>query len=175
LEEGVIGQAEMMNAIVLGIGNPLLGDDGFGVEVARRLREAEKWNDVEIIDGGSQGLYLLPYLQGRTHIIVADAVDFGGEPGQIACFSAEQVPARLSLKMSEHQVTFHEVLALMRLLGERPKEFLFFGVEPRSNEWGDGLSKQVGDAVDPVVARIRDQIKTWRQADGTDERHSAAE
>jgi hydrogenase maturation protease len=165
----------MMNAIVLGIGNPLLGDDGFGVEVARRLREAEKWNDVEIVDGGSQGLYLLPYLQGRTHIIVADAIVFGGEPGQIACFSAEQVPARLSLKMSEHQVTFHEVLALMRLLGERPKEFLFFGVEPRSNEWGDGLSRQVGDAVDPVVARIKDQIKTWRQADGTNERHSAAE
>ena len=65
-----------MNAVVLGIGNPLLGDDGFGVEVARQLQtnHARDFDDIEIVDGGSQGLYLLPYLQGRTHVIVSMSV-----------------------------------------------------------------------------------------------------
>jgi hydrogenase maturation protease len=162
--------------LVLGIGNPLLGDDGFGVEVARRLKEAGEVAGVEIVDGGSQGLYLLPYLQGRSHIIVADAIAFGGEPGEIVRLNADQIPARLQVKVSEHQISFHEVLALMQLLGEEPEEFVFFGVEPKSNEWGDGLSPEIAAAVDPVIEKIKEQIAIWKGgANGTDERHPGIE
>jgi hydrogenase maturation protease len=158
--------------LVLGIGNPLLGDDGFGVEVARRLKEAGELAGVEIVDGGSQGLYLLPYLQGRSHIIVADAIAFGGAPGEIVRLNADQIPARLQVKVSEHQISFHEVLALMQLLGEDPKEFIFFGVEPKSNEWGDGLSPEIAAAVDPVIEKIKEQIAIWKgETYGIDERH----
>lgn len=166
--------------IVLGIGNPLLGDDGFGVEVARRLARRLKGSPselsgVEIVDGGSQGLYLLPYLQGQSHIIVADAITFGGQPGEIVRLTADQVPARLQIKVSEHQIAFHEVLALMQLLGEEPQEFLFFGVEPKSNEWGEALSKEVAAAVDPVIEQIRAQLAKWRkEANGTHELYSVA-
>lgn len=152
--------------VVLGIGNPLLGDDGFGVEVARRLirasQDSPELSGVEIVDGGSQGLYLLPYLQGRSHIIVADAIAFGGLPGEIVRLTADQIPARLQVKLSEHQVAFHEVLALMQLLGEEPEEFLFFGVEPKSNEWGDAMSEEVAAAVEPVIQQIQAQLAKWR-------------
>jgi hydrogenase maturation protease len=148
--------------LVLGIGNPLLGDDGFGVEVAQRLEAANELADVEIIDGGTQGLYLLPYLQGRSHVIVADAIAFGGKPGEIVKLNADQIPARLQAKISEHQISFQEVMALMQLLGEQPQEFVFFGVEPKSNEWGDGLSPEIAAAVEPVIEKIKEQIAVWR-------------
>lgn len=171
-----------MNAVVLGIGNPLLGDDGFGVEVARQLKVARDldvsndaiWDDVEIVDGGSQGLYLLPYLQGRSHIIVADAIAFGGLPGQTIQLNAADVPARLQIKMSEHQVGFNEVLALLQLMGETPTDFVFFGVQPKCNEWAEPMTPEVAAAVAPVVEQIKAHVKTWRQPHGTDECFAAA-
>ena len=154
-----------MNAVVLGIGNPLLGDDGFGVEVARQLQtnHARDFDGIEIVDGGSQGLYLLPYLQGRTHIIVADAIAFGGQPGEIIKLDAAQVPARLQIKMSEHQVGFNEVLALLQLLGETPERFVFFGVQPKCNEWAEPLTPEIAAAIPPVVEQIKAEVQTWRQ------------
>jgi hydrogenase maturation protease len=165
-----------MNAVVLGIGNPLLGDDGFGVEVASQLQthHARDFDGIEIVDGGSQGLYLLPYLQGRTHIIVADAIAFGGQPGELVKLDAAQVPARLPIKMSEHQTGFNEVLALLQLLEETPEQFVFFGVQPKCNEWAEPLTPEVAAAVAPVIEQIKAEVKTWRQAHGTDERSAAA-
>ncbi|MBI1763467.1 MAG: hydrogenase maturation protease [Acidobacteria bacterium] len=148
-----------LNAIVLGIGNPLLGDDGFGVEVARQLKDT--LDDIEIVDGGSQGLYLLPYLQGRTHIIVADAIAFGGQPGEIVKLDAAQVPAKLRHKISEHQIGFNEVLALLQLLGETPREFLFFGVQPKHHEWAAPLSDEVAAAIPQVVEQIKTHVQSW--------------
>ena len=79
---------------VLGIGNPLLGDDGFGVAVVNAFKSTlGEPPDVELIDGGSLGIYLLPYLEGKTHIIVVDAVDFGGKPGEIIKLDSSSVPA----------------------------------------------------------------------------------
>lgn len=168
-----------MNAVVLGIGNPLLGDDGFGVEVARQLKESRGldaiWDGVEIVDGGSQGLYLLPYLQGRTHIIVADAIAFGGQPGETVKLNAADVPARLQIKMSEHQVGFNEVLALLQLMGETPTEFLFFGVQPKCNEWAEPMTAEVAAAVAPIVEQITAHVKRWSQHHGTDECFAAAQ
>ena len=175
-----MNEGQTMNAVVMGIGNPLLGDDGFGVEVAQRVRHlfaaSHELSDVEVVDGGSQGLYLLPYLQGRTHIIVADAIAFGGRPGEVVRLTADQVPARLQVKMSEHQVGFNEVLALLRLLGEEPREFVFFGVEPKSNHWADPLSPEVEAAILPVAEQIKAQVELWKgNAHATDERDSRAQ
>ena len=93
---------------ILGIGNPLLGDDGFGVEVVRKLKEEiGESPDLEIIDGGSLGIYLLPYLEDKTYLIVVDVVNFGGKPGEIVKFELNKIPGFIGLKVSEHQITFH--------------------------------------------------------------------
>ncbi|MEW6127231.1 MAG: hydrogenase maturation protease [Acidobacteriota bacterium] len=167
---------EGMNLVILGIGNPLLGDDGFGVEVARRCKTCNDLAGVDVVDGGSQGLYLLPYLKDRTHIIVADAIAFGGTPGEIVRLDAEQVPAKLSVKMSEHQVSFHEVLALMQLLNYQPQEFVFFGVQPKSHLWGEPMCAEVASSIDAVVEKITAQVNRWRNhTNGTHECFGAAQ
>lgn len=159
--------------LILGIGNPLLGDDGVGVEAAARLRERAEpaLSAVEILDGGSVGLYLLPHLEGRSHVLVLDAIDFGGRPGEIVRLRADEIPSYIATKVSEHQVTFHEVLALMDLLEIKPREFLFLGVQPKSQNWGDSLSPEVAASMDEMLQKAVMQIQAWREdGDGADER-----
>lgn len=152
----------MTAILVLGIGNPLLGDDGFGVEVVRRLRQAGSLPPAaELLDGGTAGLALLPHLEGRSQILVVDAVDFGGRPGEIVRLPAAAVPACADMKLSEHQVTFREVLGLMELLEVKPQEMLFIGVQPRSNRWGDALSPDVEAAIPAVLDEIGRQLASW--------------
>ncbi len=151
----------MNDILVLGIGNPLLGDDGLGVQVVRKLRTLDSLPPAELLDGGTAGLYLLPHLEGRSHILVVDAVDFGGTPGQIVRLRPSQVPAQVAMKLSEHQVTFQEVLALMGLMGVEPRELLLLGVQPRSTHWGDPLSPEVQAAIPQVMEEIGSQLARW--------------
>ncbi|WP_092350924.1 HyaD/HybD family hydrogenase maturation endopeptidase [Candidatus Chrysopegis kryptomonas] len=158
-----MGEKREMKIAVLGIGNPLLGDDGFGVEVVKKLSQTlGESPDVEIIDGGSLGIYLLPYLEDKTHLIVVDVINFGGKPGEIVKFKLEDIPAYISLKVSEHQITFHEVIALMNLLGIKPVENLVIGVQPKSNKWGDNISDEIRRAIDKVIDEVKKQIEIWR-------------
>ncbi len=158
-----MGEKGRVKIGILGIGNPLLGDDGFGVEVVRKLKEKiGESPDVEIIDGGSLGIYLLPYLEDKTYLIVVDVVNFGGKPGEIVRFELSKIPAFIGLKVSEHQITFHEVIALMNLLEIKPVESILIGVQPKRNEWGAEMSDEVRDAIDEVVEKIREQIEIWR-------------
>ncbi len=153
-----------MKVGVIGIGNPLLGDDGFGVEVIKKLEKTlGESPEVELIDGGSLGIYLLPYLEDKTHLIVVDVVNFGGKPGEIRKFSLEEIPGYIHLKVSEHQITFHEVVALMSLLNIKPIESVLIGVQPRENRWGGQMSDEVKNAIDIVVNEVKRQIDKWRQ------------
>ncbi|CUS77200.1 hydrogenase maturation protease [Candidatus Kryptonium thompsonii] len=153
---------------ILGIGNPLLGDDGFGVEVVRKLKEEiGESPDLEIIDGGSLGIYLLPYLEDKTYLIVVDVVNFGGKPGEIVKFELNKIPGFIGLKVSEHQITFHEVIALMNLLDIKPIESVLIGVQPKNNEWGAEMSDEVKGAIGKVVEKVKEQIEIWRKGNAT--------
>ncbi len=154
----------MIDILVVGLGNSLLGDDGLGVEVISRLRTRSLQPRVELLDGGTAGLYLLPHLEGRSHILVVDAVDIGGRPGQLVRLQASEIPTRIGLKLSEHQVTFCEVLALMDLVGVAPAEFLLLGVQARSRCWGDPLSPEVEAAISRATEEIMEQLARWRRA-----------
>lgn len=153
-----------MKICILGIGNPLLGDDGFGIEVVKRLKEEiGEPPDVEIIDGGSLGIYLLPYLEDKTHLIVIDVINFGGKPGEIVKFKLDEIPAFIGLKMSEHQITFHEVIALMNLLEFKPVESFLIGVQPKENKWGGKISDEIQKSIVEVVREVKNQIEIWRK------------
>ncbi|MEN3039610.1 MAG: HyaD/HybD family hydrogenase maturation endopeptidase [Candidatus Kryptonium sp.] len=152
-----------MKICVLGLGNPLLGDDGFGIEVVKKLKnEIGESPDIEIIDGGSLGIYLLPYLEDKTHLIVVDIINFGGKPGEIVKLKLDEIPAFFGLKVSEHQITFHEVIALMKLLEVKPVESFLIGVQPKRSEWGEKISDEVERAINGVVAEVKKQIEIWR-------------
>ena len=96
----------MERIVVLGLGNILYGDEGFGVRVAERLYSRYAFPDnVEIVDAGTQGHPLLAFVERATHLLLLDAVDFGLQPGTTVEKDSTGIPAYLSAhKMSLHQL-----------------------------------------------------------------------
>jgi hydrogenase maturation protease len=150
-------------ALVLGIGNLLWADEGFGVRCAEALaRQYELPPAVRVMDGGTQGLYLLPYLQSARRLIVFDAVDYGLAPGTVKVVEDGEVPRFMGAKkMSLHQTGFQEVIAAAALTGRCPESMLLIGVQPAELEdYGGSLRPQVrariGECVDLALARLAD-------------------
>jgi hydrogenase maturation protease len=149
--------------LVLGIGNLLWADEGFGVRCVEQL--AAEWElppGITVMDGGTQGLYLLPYVQAARRLIVFDAIDYGLEPGTMKRVEGDEVPRFMGAKkMSLHQTGFQEVISAADLTGQLPESLLLIGVQPEELEdYGGSLRPAVkarlGDAVAMAVAQLRD-------------------
>ncbi|MGG7567706.1 HyaD/HybD family hydrogenase maturation endopeptidase [Rhodovulum sp. DZ06] len=149
--------------LVLGIGNLLWADEGFGVRAAEAM--AAEWDfpeNVTVMDGGTQGLYLLPHLEETDALIVFDAIDYGLTPGEMKIVRGDDVPSFMGAKkMSLHQTGFQDVIATAELMGYRPENLLLIGVQPEELEdYGGGLrapvAAQIQPAIDIALAELRD-------------------
>jgi hydrogenase maturation protease len=150
--------------LVLGIGNLLWADEGFGVRCAEKL--AAEWqmpDAVTVMDGGTQGLYLLPYVQQAHRLIVFDAVDYGLAPGTMKRVEGDQVPRFMGAKkMSLHQTGFQEVIAAASLTGQLPEQLLLIGVQPEElDDYGGSLRPVVKARLDDAVAMAVAQLRDW--------------
>ncbi|WP_139559224.1 HyaD/HybD family hydrogenase maturation endopeptidase [Methylotetracoccus oryzae] len=150
-------------ALILGIGNLLWADEGFGVRCVETLvRRYQLPDGVTAMDGGTQGLYLLPYVQAARRLVVFDAVDFGLAPGTLLAVEDDAVPRYMGAKkMSLHQTGFQEVLSAAMLTGRLPESLLLIGVQPvELDDYGGSLRPAVRDkldaAIELAVARLRD-------------------
>ena len=150
--------------LIVGVGNPLFGDDGFGIEAVRRLKGRPELAGVEVLDGGTAGIYLLPALEGRSRVILIDAVNFGGAPGEIIRLRNGEIPRGLAMKLSEHQVTVKEVLALLELLEAKPDDVLLIGVQPEHLRFSEPLSGAVRAALDEVCRLVIEEAGSWKGA-----------
>jgi hydrogenase maturation protease len=148
-------------ALILGVGNPLFGDDGFGIEVIRRLRDLDL--PAEVMDGGTAGIYLLPELEGRDRVLIVDAIRFDAPPGTLLRLEGAQIPKAFGLKLSEHQVTLKETLALLDLIGGTPREVVVLGVQPERLAFAEPLSEAAEKAIPMVIAAIREKVERWRR------------
>lgn len=156
----------MKNAVVLGIGNVLWGDEGFGPQVVARLAESGLLPDgVELVDGGTQGLYLLPLIQDTARLLVFDAVDFGRRPGHLIVLRNGEIPAFFGQRpLSLHQTAFTDVLAAAELTGAKPEAITLIGVQFENiDNWGGRLSPAVAAAVDPAMALGLSELETWKE------------
>ena len=158
------------NVLVLGIGNVLWADEGFGVRCVEELARGWRFDEnVQILDGGTQGLYLLPFLEETDILVVFDAVDYGLPPGTLKVVEGDEVPAFLGAKkMSLHQTGFQEVIATAQLMGCCPERLLLVGCQPEELEdYGGGLrtvvAARIGAAIEVALARLRDWGVTPRQ------------
>jgi hydrogenase maturation protease len=143
--------------LVLGIGNILWADEGFGVRVVEAIADRYELPDrVTLLDGGTQGLYLLPHLEGADTAIIVDAIDYGFAPGTLQVLRDEAVPAVLAArKLSLHQTGFQELLALMALRGRAPVRLVLVGVQPALlDDYGGGLTETVARQVEPAVEAV---------------------
>ncbi len=150
--------------LVLGIGNVLWADEGFGVRCVERL--AEKWSftdDVRLMDGGTQGLYLLPFLEEADILVVFDAVDYGLPPGTMKIVENDDVPRFMGAKkMSLHQTGFQDVIATAQLMGYCPETLLLIGCQPEEiDDYGGGLRDVVAAQIDPAVDYAIQRLRGW--------------
>jgi len=149
------------NILILGIGNILWADEGFGVRVVQALAQAYEFPpSVSLLDGGTQGLALIPYVQAVDTLVIIDAVDFQLQPGTLVELRDAEVPAYLGAKkMSLHQISFQEVLALCQLLGNCPERLLLVGVQPEILEdYGGSLSAVVKRQMPAATACVLDYL-----------------
>ena len=152
------------NILVLGIGNILWADEGFGVRCVESLAERYVLPDhVTVMDGGTQGLYLLPYVEEARRLLVFDAVDYGDSPGTLRVVVGDEVPRFMGAKkMSLHQTGFQEVLASAELLGRLPDELLLIGCQPvELDDFGGSLRAAVKAQIAPALEVACEWLTRW--------------
>ncbi|MGR8930894.1 MAG: HyaD/HybD family hydrogenase maturation endopeptidase [Gammaproteobacteria bacterium] len=148
--------------LLLGIGNLLWADEGFGVRVVEHLRNHFRFPDnVTVMDGGTQGVYLVEHVQTADVLVIFDAVDYGLPPATLKRLENDDVPNFLGAKkMSLHQTGFQEVLAMAQMLGDYPEHLLLIGVQPEELEdYGGSLrpsvKAQIGPAIEMALAYLQ--------------------
>ncbi len=146
--------------LVLGVGNVLLRDEGFGIRVIEKL---QKWYEVPeqvaIVDGGVLGVHLLGVIAGADHLIVVDIIRNHGRPGQLHRLAGAEIPGRIRAKNSLHQIDFLEALTLCQALDKVP-ETVIVGAEPEDMETLDiGLSATLEASVDPVIEMVLAELE----------------
>ena len=150
--------------LVLGIGNLLWADEGFGPRCIEALAEAHAFPpSVRLLDGGTQGLYLLPFLEEADALLVFDAVDYGLEPGTLLTVRDGEVPAFMGAKkMSLHQTGFQDVLATAQLLGRCPERLTLIGCQPEELEdYGGSLRPVVAGQIGPALSVALAELAAW--------------
>ncbi|MFZ2726353.1 MAG: HyaD/HybD family hydrogenase maturation endopeptidase [Methylococcaceae bacterium] len=144
----------MTKVLLLGIGNLLWADEGFGVRVIETLLKNYSFpENITVLDGGTQGVYLVQHVQESDVLIVFDAIDFDLPAGSLKLIHNEDVPNFMGAKkMSLHQTGFQEVLAMAQLLGDYPQHLLLIGVQPvELDDYGGSLRPQVKAQIQPAI------------------------
>ena len=151
-----------INVLVLGVGNMLLADEGTGPRVVEELYRGYMIPDsLEVIDGGTMGMDLLPYIEGRSHLIVIDAVDTGtGKPGHTVRLDLEDPPSFFRTMVSPHQLGLAEVLGVAAMTECMPPNIIVIGVEPASLETSLDLSPEVEARIPELVDMVRNELDT---------------
>jgi hydrogenase maturation protease len=154
--------------VVIGLGNPLMGDDGVGIAALERLRARFVLPaGIELVDGGTWGLNLLPVIEDADGVILIDAIDTGAPPGTLVRLEHASLPRYLATKISPHQVDLRDVLGLAELRGTLPSDTVAIGVQPQNIELGDPLSPMVARKLDMIVAAVlEDLARRGYPADG---------
>jgi hydrogenase maturation protease len=145
--------------VVIGLGNPLMGDDGLGLVALERLRrEYAIPADVELVDGGTWGMNLLPVIEDAGRVILIDAIDVGTAPGSPVRLERARLPRYLATKISPHQVDLRDVLGLAELRGTLPNDTIAVGLQPKRIALGNQLSDVLGRRVDDLVALVVQEL-----------------
>ena len=156
-------ETQSKRKVVLGLGNLLNRDEGLGVQ-ALKLLDAQlgQQEEFELLDGGVLGLNLLMIVEDCSHLLILDAVDAGKSAGTVVELQKEQIPLYSGVKLSQHQVTFQEVLGLAKLRGFLPEHLHLIGIQPEIISVGLELSQVVEQALPEVVDRSIAVLNSWK-------------
>jgi hydrogenase maturation protease len=163
-EGSVEPSVEDFETLVIGLGNKQWADEGFGIRAVEALNAA--WTfppGVRVMDGGTQGIFLLPWVRTARSLLILDAIDFGLSPGELKLIEGDDVPRFMGVrKVSMHQAGFQEVLMSAQLSGEFPERIALVGVQPELlDDYGGSLRACVREQVEPAVALAISVLRRW--------------
>lgn len=158
-----MNNSETGRKIVLGLGNTLNRDEGLGVYALKALEErlGSHTPEVEFLDGGVLGLNLLPWVEEASHLLVLDAINAHKEPGTLIELARDQIPLYTGIKLSDHQVTFQEVLGLANFRGLLPPQLHMIGAQPADLSIGVELSPTISSVLPQILARAETILQEW--------------
>lgn len=143
---------------MIGVGNPLRGDDAAGPAVVERLRgRVPEGVCLKVCDG--EPAELLEALDGAERVVFVDAVRAGGEPGELHLFDAAASPLPATTgSASTHGLGLAEALELGRALGQLPETVAVVGIEAAGDEHGAALSPPVAAAIEGAAALVLGEL-----------------
>ena len=150
------------NIAVLGIGNLLQRDEGVGVHLIQRLEKEYTFSPhISLIDGGTMGTDLLPYLEQNDKIIIFDAVNFNEAPGFIGIIENDDILRRLNTKLSIHHLGLTDVLSSARLLDIEPSQIYLIGIQPKNIEMGTDLTDEINQRLSKMLEVAVKKLNEW--------------
>ncbi|WP_110954401.1 HyaD/HybD family hydrogenase maturation endopeptidase [Anaerosinus massiliensis] len=153
----------MEKITVLGIGNIILQDEGFGVHVVEQLQQAYDFPEhVQVLDGGTLGMELMNFIIGTDKLIIVDAINGDSAPGTFFRFANEEVKAYFQEKVSMHELGIQDVLAALEVTEQPVGEVIVMGAEPFVVEAGVGLTKEMSGLVEQAKALVLKELKAWQ-------------
>jgi len=146
----------MNPTVIIGLGNPLMRDEGIGIRLVERIRDDSRLPaGVEALDLGTGGLTVLHAIEGRSRAIFVDCAMMDEEPGTMRRFTPDQVRTRrVGLRLSLHEGDLLSILEMAREMDACPDEVVIFGIQPKVVEQGEGLSPELEERMGEYVGRV---------------------
>ena len=153
-------ESAVSDTIVIGLGSPLMSDEGVGVHLVRRLSTLGPYGPgVDFLDLGTSGARILHAIVGRKRAIFIDCAFMGEKPGTIRRFTPDDVDSVKKLpRMSLHEGDLLQFIELSRKLGECPDEVIIFGIQPGDLSVGEALSTTLADRMDEYIRSIAAEL-----------------
>lgn len=147
---------------ILGVGNVILRDEGFGVRTAEYLDAHYDFpENVQVVDGGTLGIELTQYVTGTKKLLVIDSINGGQEPGTRFHFHNDAIMEHFQDKLSAHEVGIQDVLALLTVTGRKIPEVVVLGAQPYDLEAGVELSSEMQKLLPLVAQEAVEVLKDW--------------
>lgn len=155
-----------MKFLVLGIGNTVMTDDAAGSRVANELGEKYKdaHPDLQIIDGGTLGLDLLPYIEWCEKLVLIDAVDLGLPAGTVVKIEGDDIESVMEHKLSPHQMGMKDLLITADYAGYRPTDAVLYGIQVKCYEMGLELSEEVQANYAKLLSHVEAEITAFLES-----------
>jgi len=153
---------EPAGTLLIGLGNLIYADEGVGVHAMRRLEAGYAFSPaVELVDGGTSGLDLLPMLRDRRQLLLIDALAADAPPGTVRVIRNRDIRSALTEKVSLHHLGIADLLALAELLDYAPQQIALLGVVPERLEMQLGLSDRLRLALPEIMDTARAILRAW--------------
>ena len=147
---------------VLGIGNIILSDEGFGVRVVEYMEKNFTFpENVQLIDGGTLGVELTHFVTGTKRLLIIDSINGDAKPGEIFHLRGDEIRKHFAQKISAHEIGIQDVLTMLELSGKKIPCVELIGAQPYSLEAGTELTPQMQKLLPVFADKAAEILKSW--------------